>query len=765
MNEMELHRARTGRRNAAVMAQFWRGVSSTGAELRRLTSIFAKAAAEAWNEQRERQRDRRRYQPATAGTFRHHRETDLDEFGIPVSDPLLHPQQEDEYYLSLEEHQRPQDDFVFLNRFRRRTDPYASVPNLDTYFRSLYSYYYNRGLIPIVAKGVVELTTLLFTLVLSVFLLEYVDWKALSTCIDEESCRADFSSYVISKPLAVWSLWNVLVVLYCLVFSAYGVYAAAAFWQSLQEAYRSKWVFEERLGVSDRKLLGGAVDWDRDVVSKLVDLHRSGEYRITVAQDQELDALLIAHRIMRRENFLIALFNRGLIDLTVPCVSGQTFFCSSLEWSLYFCVLNFMFNRKFQIRPAFYLDPAALRRRFQLTGLAHAVFMPFLLFFLTLHFALQNAYDWKSTRQYLGPREWSLSAKWTFREFNELQHFFERRLGPSYEAAEAYLNLFGQNEVVAAFGRILVFVSGSLGAVLVAFAAVNDAILLHVKIADWNLLWYVGVVGALYSCGKAMIPKSVAQPRSSRDLYTEMDKALVKVAEHTHHFPDTWKDRGWDQQTHKTFSSMFQYKVKLFAMEVVSLIFAPFILSVSLANCAEPICEFVLAARAEVPGTGDVCGFATFDFEMYADETWEGRTLGNTVTFRDATSTAAGSLHASIMELGSVAEAMRRFQKPRARFGKMEKSFLTFKENFPSWQCSESGQNLVDRMEQYQNVERSARNREQELHREAAARQLDVLAQLEGGQNESVNAIGDMNDSYIPRQAPADAGAGAGRHT
>lgn len=56
--------------------------------------------------------------------------------------------------------------------------------------------------------------------------------------------------------------------------------------------------------------------------------------------------------------------------------------------------VDFMFNHKYQIRPAFYLDPSALRRRFILCGIAHLVFMPFLLFFVTLYFGLQNAYDY-----------------------------------------------------------------------------------------------------------------------------------------------------------------------------------------------------------------------------------------------------------------------------------------------------------------------------------------------------------------------------------
>ena len=331
-----------------------------------------------------------------------------------------------------------------------------------------------------------------------------------------------------------------------------------------------------------------------------------------------------------------------------------------------------MFNHKYQIRPAFYLDPAALRRRFLLCGIAHLIFMPFLLFFLTLYFGLQNAYDWKNTKQYLGPKDWSATAKWTFREFNELQHHFERRLAPSYQATEDYLKLFGQSEIVAAIGRILVFIGGSLGAVLFAFAAMNDAILLHVKVADWNLLWYAGVVGAIYSAGKAMIPNSDSQPKSSRNLFAEIDEALAKVASHTHHYPPIWKGRGWDQSTYKVISSMFNFKAKNFATEVLSLILSPYVLCVSLPRCAEPICEFVLAVRAEVAGAGDVCGYSTFDFDVFGDENWDGRTMGN----QDPMS---GTLTESIMQTGNVSEAVNTYPKPRTKYGKMEHSFFSFR--------------------------------------------------------------------------------------
>jgi autophagy-related protein 9 len=347
---------------------------------------------------------------------------------------------------------------------------------------------------------------------------------------------------------------------------------------------------------------------------------------------------------------------------------------------LHFAVLNFLFNHKYQIRPAFYLDPAGLKRRFILCGVVHAIFLPFVLFFLTLHFGFQNAYDWKSTKKYLGPREWSLYSRWLFREFNELPHSFERRLAPSYQATEDYLKLFGSSGTTAALGRVLVFMSGSVGAVLFLFAAINDAILLHVKIADWNLLWYAGVVGVVYSVGKSMVPsdESSVHPRSIRNLLAETDAALQNVATHTHYYLESWKGRGSDPATLATITPMFKFKANLFAMEVLSVVVAPYILCVSLAQSSERICEFVVSVKEEIVGAGEVCGFATFDFDKYADEAWEGKTMGPAAVRESDPDHHHPTLAESIAYTGNLERAAEQLRKPRTRHGKMEKSFFSF---------------------------------------------------------------------------------------
>ena len=320
-----------------------------------------------------------------------------------------------------------------------------------------------------------------------------------------------------------------------------------------------------------------------------------------------------------------------------------------------------MFSHKYQVLNTFCMDPLALRRRFIACGIAHAIFMPFLLFFMTLNFSMQNIYDFRSTQQYLGPREWSPVAKWTFREFNELPHTFERRLGPSYEAAEDYLNLFAPSALFNTVGRILVFLSGSLGAVCLALAAVNDAILLHVKLGHWNLLWYLGILGVGFSVGKSMLPKMTIAERYRRNVFAEMDLALEKVSHHTHYYPEFWKKRGWDDIIKGCFLELFQYKLQLFALEIISVIVAPIILCFSLSQRALDICTFVKNTKAEVPGTGDHCGFATFDFDLFQDENWEGQTIN------------------SSEDQNQVCNDSEISERPKAKHGKMEKSFFNFK--------------------------------------------------------------------------------------
>lgn len=68
---------------------------------------------------------------------------------------------------------------------------------------------------------------------------------------------------------------------------------------------------------------------------------------------KRLDAHAIANRILRKENYLIALFNKDILDLSFPLLGSQPLLTRIVEWSLSYCVLSFAFDEKGQVKRRF----------------------------------------------------------------------------------------------------------------------------------------------------------------------------------------------------------------------------------------------------------------------------------------------------------------------------------------------------------------------------------------------------------------------------
>lgn len=83
----------------------------------------------------------------------------------------------------------------------------------------------------------------------------------------------------------------------------------------------------------------------------------------------KLDAHDIANRIMRQENYLIALFNKDLLDLRLPLPDmGHRFLMllglyekekrgttltKALEWNLRFCLMDYLFDQSGRVKKSF----------------------------------------------------------------------------------------------------------------------------------------------------------------------------------------------------------------------------------------------------------------------------------------------------------------------------------------------------------------------------------------------------------------------------
>lgn len=163
---------------------------------------------------------------------------------------------------------------------------------------------------------------------------------------------------------------------------------------------------------------------------------------------------------------------------------------------------------------------------------------------------LYNLQSFHSTKSYLGPRTWSYYALWKFREFNELKHTFERRLILSHQPMNEYLHTF-HTPYLPIGAKCLMYLSGSLLAVLLITSVIDEAILLYIHIGDHNLFWYLGIFTAIYGASNALIPDETKIVTKE-----EQEELVNKVNAYTHYYNPQWAGN-----CHTTQVSLFIYSI------------------------------------------------------------------------------------------------------------------------------------------------------------------------------------------------------------
>lgn len=120
------------------------------------------------------------------------------------------------------------------------------------------------------------------------------------------------------------------------------------------------------------------------------------------------------------------------------------------------------------------------------------------------------------------------------------------------------------------------------------------------------------------------------------------------------------------------FCKLFDYKVSLFLQELLSVVFAPLVLCVSLPKCSDQIIDFFREFTIHVDGLGYVCSFSQFNFEKHGNPKYgvEGASVNDDYYL--------------------------------SKEGKMEKSFINFKANNPHWEPRDTlGSMYLGRLEAF----------------------------------------------------------------
>lgn len=351
---------------------------------------------------------------------------------------------------------------------------------------------------------------------------------------------------------------------------------------------------------------------------------------------ERLDASDIANRLMRRENYLIALFNKDVLNLTIPFpfLRNRQLFSRTLEWTLMFGILDFVFDERGQVNQEFLRSERRgelsqrLRTRFAFAGLMILILSPFVAGYLVVFYFLMYYHvsaiffrtcikscaeadcvyqEIQKNPSVLSSRTYTPLAEWKFREFNELPHLFRKRLDMSHPFASHYMDQFpkAKTEMVA---RTVAFIAGALATVLAVATVVDPELFLGFEITpDRTVLFYTAIFGSVWAFARGSM--------SEENSVFDPEYAMRNVIEYTHYEPDHWKDRLHGFDIKQEFAELYKIKIVIFLEEILSILTTPFVLFYSLPKASDQIIDFFREFTIHVDGLGYVCSFAEFDFK------------------------------------------------------------------------------------------------------------------------------------------------------
>lgn len=486
---------------------------------------------------------------------------------------------------------------------------WANVQNLDNFFSEAYMYYTGKGLVSIILSRVLNMATIMFVVVFSTYLGSCIDYSKISRSrtLDEDhvnQCYAKLGSF------HVFVLWTFFVLWFMKLFQ---------YVKDIRRLVDMKAFYQELLEIDENELQ--TISWPQ-VAKRMATLSESNAAtQVDNSTKQRIEPHDIANRVMRKENYLVAMFHKRVLNMTVPLpqplqhLFGRPQLLSrALEWNLSLCILDYVFNPAGQVRPMFLKSThkqilsTGLRRRFVFAAIMNVVFAPFIVLYLALLYFFRYFNEYHKNPASIGTRRYNPLAEWKLREYNELPHQFERRLTLSYIPASKYLDQFPK-EKTALISKFVSFIAGSFAAVLGIASLIDPELFLMFEIsANRTVLFYIGVFGSILAVSRSLIPEET--------LVFDPEISLRYVAEFTHYLPPEWEGKLHTEQVKNEFSLMYEMRLIILLKELASIFLAPFILYYSLTQSCDDIVDFIRDHSVHVDGLGYVCTFAMFDFKQ-----------------------------------------------------------------------------------------------------------------------------------------------------
>uniref|UniRef100_A0A8I6A9Q8 Autophagy-related protein 9 n=1 Tax=Rattus norvegicus TaxID=10116 RepID=A0A8I6A9Q8_RAT len=354
----------------------------------------------------------------------------------------------------------------------------------------------------------------------------------------------------------------------------------------------------------------------QEVQARIVQTQK--EHQICIHK-RELTELDIYHRILRFQNYMVALVNKSLLPLRfrLPGLGEVVFFTRGLKYNfelILFWGPGSLFLNEWSLKAEYKrggqrLELAQrLSNRILWIGIANFLLCPLILIWQILYAFFSYAEVLKREPGALGARCWSLYGRCYLRHFNELEHELQSRLNRGYKPASKYMNCF-LSPLLTLLAKNGAFFAGSILAVLIALTIYDEDVL-----AVEHVLTTVTLLGVTVTVCRSFIP--------DQHMVFCPEQLLRVILAHIHYMPDHWQGNAHRSQTRDEFAQLFQYKAVFILEELLSPIVTPLILIFCLRPRALEIIDFFRNFTVEVVGVGDTCSFAQMDVRQHGHPQW-----------------------------------------------------------------------------------------------------------------------------------------------
>jgi len=528
----------------------------------------------------------------------------------------------------------------------------GSTPVLtDAFVKQVYAYFHRGGFRASLTHILGNLVVYAFTMALIVMVVLGIDWAAFWA--PNHGARHQDVAMYLRDPVRVllqgpFRPWQVPVFM-CL--SAAGIlwcWMAAVAVISLRALTRMRRFYHQTLHLSSLRgvawpavvdaLLGvggggsggggGSVPLNRDSASPVDIDSLLADDMDTIATNNNVDVPsagpltpceLVAQRIMRHDNFVIALYGSGLIN-----DGGRVAWSQSLVWGLHVTLVDWMVSGPAVRADVLHTTVGAankLSRRFRMLAVGSAVGVVLLLPFMALHLLLRASQDVHAKRETFGPRTWTTAALWACRGYNELPHWFAKRMGAAHGHARAYVNSATSPAVSEAAAVLSYLIAAVLTVVLAILAVATEAD--NLTLGGRTLVWYTAVLAGALATARQFVqdPTNTAGSGSgpgpgpgtgaSIVLPETVDSApcrlLRAVQQHVHGLPEQWLGTADSPATRSAFGAFFRNRAWVLWDELAGFATLPYVFGVVLPPRAGAIVAWASAHTVVWPGLGHVC--------------------------------------------------------------------------------------------------------------------------------------------------------------